>query len=293
MLRFDDKVALITGAGRGLGRAYAKFLASRGAAVIVNDLGGAEGGDGASSTPADDVVAEIIADGGRAVANYANVVDDPQSIVDAAIENFGRLDIVVNNAGIDKAVPFSDPDVFKAIKQHMDVHFYGTVGVTQAAWKHLIASGNGRVINTVSPTVLFGYIHSTPYVSAKSAILGFTRTLSMEALAHGITVNAIAPIAATRLSDAADLSDEFKQSLRDKNPASLVAPLVAYLAHDRNTLNGQTLVASGGRVQLITMGQNEGFFDPHLTPESVELNLDAMLDTSSNTIPPLEIRGQA
>ncbi|MCK2022991.1 SDR family NAD(P)-dependent oxidoreductase [Microbacterium sp. kSW2-24] len=282
MLRLDNRVALVTGAGRGLGADYAKFLASRGAAVVVNNR--RRNGE----SPADDVVAEIAAAGGKAVANYSDVVEDPQGLVDTAMDTYGRLDIVVNNAGIHQEMSFSDPGAFDLIKRYMDVHFYGTVGVTKAAWEHLIASGSGRVINTVSPVMINGSVDITAYVSAKAATVGFTRSLSIEAEDFGITVNAIAPIAATRLSEKGKFTDEFKKQLRDNNPTSLVSPVVAYLAHPENTLNGRNLIVAAGEVQLMTFGKNDGFLDRELTPESVQANLDSILDETTNTVLPYE-----
>jgi NAD(P)-dependent dehydrogenase (short-subunit alcohol dehydrogenase family) len=245
-------------------------------------LGSSAIGTGSSTTPAEEVAAAIVASGGEAIANSANVVDDPQSIVDAAIENFGRLDIVVNNAGINKAQAFgASPMEF--IKRHMEVHFYGTVGVTSAAWEHLVASGNGRIVNTCSPT-LFGFKKQTPYVSAKGAVFALTRTLALEAADEGIMVNAIAPTAATRMSDEMDAPDEYKQWMRDTLPVELVSPLVAYLSHDSCEVNGETLLVAGGKVQRMTLGETEGFFDANLNPESIQSNIATILESSTNVV---------
>lgn len=280
MLSFDGRVAVVTGSGRGLGASHAKFLASRGAAVVINDLGGSAQGTGASSAPAEDVVAEIIAAGGRAVANFDSVTENPEGIVRAAIDAFGRLDILVNNAGINKVQSFG-PDVLASIRQHMEVHFFGTAGVTAAAWPHLIESGSGRVVNTTSPT-LIGFPQQTPYVSAKGAIFAFTRTLAFEAQEVGIKVNAIAPTAATRMSDEADLPEEFKQFMRDNLPTSLVSPVVAYLAHQECAVNGEVLQAQGGEVQRLVLGFNEGFTSRDLTPELVQQHIDQILDPATH-----------
>ncbi|MDR7166959.1 NAD(P)-dependent dehydrogenase (short-subunit alcohol dehydrogenase family) [Nocardia kruczakiae] len=280
MLSFDGRVAVVTGSGRGLGASHAKFLASRGAAVVINDLGGSAQGTGASSAPAEDVVAEIIAAGGRAVANFDSVTENPEGIVRAAIDAFGRLDILVNNAGINKVQSFG-PDVLASIRQHMEVHFFGTAGVTAAAWPHLIESGSGRVVNTTSPT-LIGFPQQTPYVSAKGAIFAFTRTLAFEAQEVGIKVNAIAPTAATRMSDEADLPEEFKQFMRDNLPTSLVSPVVAYLAHQECAVNGEVLQAQGGEVQRLVLGFNEGFTSRDLTPELVQQHIGQILDPATH-----------
>ncbi|WP_025778194.1 SDR family NAD(P)-dependent oxidoreductase [Brevibacterium sp. VCM10] len=281
MLRFDGRVALVTGAGRGLGRAYAKYLASRGAQVVVNDLGGSAVGVGADSAPAQDVVKEIEAEGGHAVANFDNVAEAPEAIVRTAIDEFGRLDIVVNNAGINRSENFGKNSL-EIIKQHMSVHFFGAAGVTAAAWDHLVASGVGRVINACSPT-LVGFENQTPYVSAKGAIFAFTRTLAMEALKVGIRVNAIAPTAATRMSDEMDAPEEFKQFMRDNYPQSLVAPVVAYLAHEDCAITGETILAQGGEVQRLSLSETTGMLDKDLTPEAVAENIETILDPGTST----------
>ncbi|MBF6245720.1 SDR family NAD(P)-dependent oxidoreductase [Nocardia elegans] len=280
MLSFDGRVAIVTGSGRGLGASHAKFLASRGAAVVINDLGGSAQGSGADTTPAEEVVAEIVAAGGRAVANFDSVTENPEGIVQTAIDAFGRLDILVNNAGINRVHAFG-PDILPSIRQHMEVHFFGTAGVTAAAWPHLIESGSGRVVNTTSPT-LIGFPQQTPYVSAKGAIFAFTRTLAIEAEEVGIKVNAIAPTAATRMSDEADISEEFKQFMRDNLPTSLVSPVVAYLAHQDCAINGEVIQAQGGEVQRLVLGFNTGFTSKELTPELVQQHLDEILDPATH-----------
>ncbi len=173
------------------------------------------------------------------------------------------------------------PGVLASIRRHMEVHFFGTAGVTAAAWPHLIESGSGRVVNTTSPT-LIGFPEQTPYVSAKGAIFGFTRTLAFEAQEVGIKVNAIAPTAATRMSDEADLPDEFKQFMRDNLPTSLVSPVVAYLAHQECAINGEVLQAQGGEVQRLVLGFNEGFTSKDLTPELVSQHIDRILDPATH-----------
>ncbi|MEV6257947.1 SDR family NAD(P)-dependent oxidoreductase [Nocardia sp. NPDC051911] len=280
MLSFDGRVAIVTGSGRGLGASHAKFLASRGAAVVINDLGGSAQGTGASSGPAEEVVADIVAAGGRAVANFDSVTENPEGIVQTAIDAFGRLDILVNNAGINQAHAFGR-DILPSIRQHMEVHFFGTAGVTAAAWPHLIESGSGRVVSTTSPT-LIGFPQQTPYVAAKGAIFAFTRTLALEGQEVGIKVNAIAPTAATRMSDEADLPDEFKQFMRDNLPTSLVSPVVAYLAHENCAINGEVLQAQGGEVQRLVLGFNEGFTSKDLTPELVQQHIDQILHPATH-----------
>ncbi|MGV9712444.1 SDR family NAD(P)-dependent oxidoreductase [Gordonia sp. NPDC003424] len=281
MLTFDNKVAIVTGSGRGLGAAHAKYLAARGAAVVINDLGGTATGTGASHGPAEETVAEIVEAGGRAVANFDSVTEHPERIVRTAIDEFGRLDILINNAGINQVHPF-EGDVMAAIRKHMDVHFFGTAGVTAAAWPHLVESGSGRVVNTTSPT-LIGFPEQTPYVAAKGAIFAFTRTLAFEGEPVGIKVNAVAPTAATRMSDEADLPEEFKQFMRDNLPTSLVSPVFAYLASDRCAVNGEVFQAQGGEVQRLVLGFNKGFASTELTPELIADHLNDIVDPSTHT----------
>lgn len=280
MVSFDGRVAVVTGAGRGLGASHAKYLAARGASVVVNDLGGSAAGTGASTAPAEQVVAEIVAAGGKAVANFDSVSEDPEGVVASALDAFGTLDIVVNNAGINQAHAFGG-DVMASIRRRMEVHFFGTAGVTAAAWPHLVASGSGRVVITSSPT-LVGFPQQTPYVSAKGALFAFTRTLAFEGVDVGIRVNAIAPTAATRMSDEADLPEEFTQFMRDNLPTALVSPVVGYLASEGCAINGEVLETQGGAVRRMVLGLNEGFASEDLTPELITEHLAQILDTSTN-----------
>lgn len=280
MLKFDGRVALVTGAGRGLGRSHAIYLASRGAAVVVNDLGSALDGGGTDKEPANQVVNEIIKAGGRAVASFESVTDGAQDIVQRAIDTFGRLDIVVNNAGIVQETSFG-PGGLPIFKRHMDVHFFGTVAVTEAAWPHLIASGCGRVVNTASPT-LMGFPGYTPYVAAKGAILAFTRNLAFEAASFGIKINAIAPTASSRMSESVSLSESYKASIRKAMPAELVSPVVAYLAHESCTITGETLKTESGAVQRLVTGLNQGIAAANLTPEIIAARITEILDSSTH-----------
>jgi NAD(P)-dependent dehydrogenase (short-subunit alcohol dehydrogenase family) len=279
MLRFDGKVALITGAGRGLGRAHAMLLAGRGAAVLVNDLGADLDGTHTSAAPAHEVVAEITAAGGRAVANFDSVATSPEAIVAAAVDTFGRLDIVVNNAGFEQPVPFGK-STLDDIRRHLDVHFLGTAGVTLAAWPHLVASGSGRVVNTTSATV-YGMANRTGYGAAKAAIFGFTRSLAIDGAEAGVKANCVAPGAGTRMADASDTPDEMKAYMRERMPPSLVSQVVAYLAHEQCAISGETLAAAGGKVSRMTLGETNGFTDISLTPETVRARLAEALDPSS------------
>ncbi|MDB5869252.1 MAG: putative short-chain type dehydrogenase/reductase [Polaromonas sp.] len=287
-LRFDGRVALVTGAGHGLGRAYAIYLAQRGAAVVVNDLGGHTDGSGASTQAADAVVAEILAQGGRAVASHDSVASEtgPQAMVQTAIDQFGRLDIVVNNAGIELSGPMIE-NSSAALRRMFDVHFFGTVAVCQAAWPHLVASGAGRIVNTTS-SAIFGMEERSAYAATKGAVLAFSRTLAIEAEAVGIKVNCIAPAAGTRMVEASNTPELIRRIMRERKPPALVAPAVALLAHESCPVTGETLSAGGGRVGRMTLSENTGYSAGSdaagLSPESLLAHWDQMMDSASAVI---------
>ena len=182
-LRFDGRVAIVTGAGRGVGRSHAALLAAKGAKVVVADHGGGLDGLGSSAGPAAAVVAEIAAAGGTAVACYASVAeeDSAQTIVETALEAFGRVDIVINNAGIHDPGLFADLSA-EQFRRMLDVHYFGTLNVTKAAWPHLVAAGYGRIVNTVSEAMLGGITQLSSYGAAKGAVFGLTRNLATEGL---------------------------------------------------------------------------------------------------------------
>lgn len=280
-MRFDGKVALVTGAGRGLGRSHALLLAARGAAVLVNDLGTDPSGAGSTATPADDVVAEITAAGGIAVADHHDVASRADAVVQAAVEAFGRLDVVVNNAGINVPAAITSSDVVDHIRRQMEINFFGTAAIAAAAWPHLVASGGGSIVNTASPTIV-GWEGQTPYVSSKAAIFGFTRCLSLEGKAVGVRVNAIAPTAYTRMAEGADIPDSLKQSLKERMTPSMASQLVAYLAHETCSVTGETFLTQGGLVQRLALAINEGYTNPDATPEDIAAHLPAIVDDASS-----------
>jgi NAD(P)-dependent dehydrogenase (short-subunit alcohol dehydrogenase family) len=283
-LRFDGKVAIVTGAGRGLGREYALLLAQRGASVVVNDLGGELEGEGASSGPADDVVGEIEAAGGTALADHGSVTDQAamEAMVAHTMARFGRIDAVINNAGIRRMASLAESTI-DDYRLQMDIAFFGTLHLTKAAWPHLAAS-SGRVVNTVSSSIFGlpgGY---TGYVAAKGAVLALTRTLAIEAAQSGIGVNAVAPAAVTRFmrsGGAAKTSGLFDWAERTLDPA-LVAPVVAFLAHSDCSLQGEVLAAGGGQVGRWFMGENLGIVDGALSIETVRDRLEEILDEASH-----------
>lgn len=271
-LRFDDQVVVITGAGRGLGREYGLLLASRGARVVVNDPGVELDGRGGTHAPADDVVRTIVAAGGEAVANFDPVgtEDAAQRLVAQAIENFGRIDVVVNNAGIFTPMQsFADtsPESFEALFR---VHVMGTVHTTRAAWPHLVGQRYGRIINVASAVGYIGTQGRIQYGTAKGAIHGFTRTLSKDVGDLDIRVNAIAPGALTRPVTAS--TDNFPPQAAAAFSPALVAPAVAWLAHRDTTINGQVFTVMAGTTSQIVIGEASGFRHANPTPELLRDN---------------------
>jgi NAD(P)-dependent dehydrogenase (short-subunit alcohol dehydrogenase family) len=268
-LRFDGRVAIVTGAGQGLGRQHALELAARGAKVVVNDLGGTLDGSGSSIGPAAAVVEEIIKNGGEAVASPDNVAtpEGAQAIVQAALDAFGKVDIVVNNAGIlrDKSFKNMSPEEFDQV---IAVHLRGSFLVTHAAWPHLREQAYGRVVMTSSPAGLFGNFGQANYSSAKMGLVGLTKTLAAEGAKYNIKVNAIAPIAWTRMTE--DLfPPEFKEALS----VELVTPVVAWLAHESNDSSGETYSVGGGRVARVFVAEGPGHTKKDgLTAEDVRDN---------------------
>jgi NAD(P)-dependent dehydrogenase (short-subunit alcohol dehydrogenase family) len=288
-LRFDERVVIVTGGGRGIGRSHALLLATKGARVVVADLGGAIDGSGASRGPADEVVERIRADGGEAVASYASVADEAgaASIVDTAMRKYGRLDAVINNAGI------NDPGRFETLsleqfRRMLDVQFFGTMLVIRAAWPLFVAAGYGRVVNTASEAMLGGIPELTSYGSAKGAVFGLTRNLATEGAAYGIRVNALAPRAHTRMSESEsqrlasvlDMSGDMMEEIKATMPPELCSPAAAFLAHESCPLNGELLQIGMGSVSRLAVIHTQGISKDPLTAEDIADNLDAILDVS-------------
>jgi NAD(P)-dependent dehydrogenase (short-subunit alcohol dehydrogenase family) len=279
-LGFDGKVAIITGAGGGLGREHALLLASRGALVVVNDLGGAVDGTGSDKGAAERVVDEIKAAGGEAVAD-TNSVATPEggaAIVQTAIDAYGRVDIVINNAGIlrDKSFHNMTPELLNPV---LDVHLRGAFHVTQPAWVRMREQGYGRVINTSSGAGLFGGFGQTNYGAAKMGLVGLTKVLAIEGAKYNIKANAIAPVARTRMTE------ELLGPLKDKVEARYVSPLVAYLAHESCEPTGRIFSAAGGRVAEVFVAEGPGYYDPELSPESISANWDKVTDREGYIVP--------
>lgn len=266
--RYDGRVVVITGAGRGLGRAHALLFASLGASVVVNDVGGSKEGVGADSGPANDVVAEIRSTGGTAVADIHSIAteDGCRELVATAIREFGRIDVLVNNAGISRWASFPEADA-ENLERTLDVHVRGSWHATRAAWGHFVEQGYGRVILTNS-TGMFGMPDNLAYSTAKGAILGMMRSLSLAGAPHGITVNCISPNASSRPSEtSAPVTFSMNQSEKraDGMRAELVSPMVAYLAHESIDITGQIYMAGGSRFSRMFIGATDGYL--HDGPE--------------------------
>ncbi|HRI67476.1 MAG TPA: SDR family NAD(P)-dependent oxidoreductase [Polyangium sp.] len=250
-LRYDGKVAVVTGAGNGLGRSHALLLASRGAKVVVNDLGGGRHGGGQGSEAADKVVAEIKAAGGEAVANY-NSVEDGAEIIKTAIDAFGRIDILINNAGILRDVTFQ-----KMTQDDWDliyrVHVLGSFRCTHAAWPYMRDQGYGRIVFTSSAAGIYGNFGQANYSMAKLGMVGFSNTLALEGKKRNIVVNTIAPIAASRMTETV-----FPPELMEALKPEAVSPLVAYLCHESNNDTGGLYEVGGGFFAKLRWERSEG-----------------------------------
>lgn len=246
----DGKVALVTGAGGGLGRAHAMLLAKEGACVVVNDLGGARDGTGSSNTMAQTVVEEIEAEGGQAIANYGSVTsrEDAQAMVDETVEAFGKIDILIANAGIlrDKSFKNMEDDMWDVV---LDVHLRGTYLSTKAAYDKMIEQGQGgRIIMTSSTSGLLGNFGQTNYGAAKAGIAGFMRCLWLEGIKYGITVNVLAPTATSRLT-----TDILPEAVQENFPPEAVSPAVIWLCTDEaKDVSGRQWLVAGNNVSLLS-----------------------------------------
>ena len=278
---FDGKVAIITGAGGGLGRQHALLLAKRGALVVVNDLGGSVDGTGENASAAQKVVDEIKAAGGEAVADH-NSVATPEggaAIVQTAIDTFGKIDIVINNAGIlrDKAFHNMEPDLMNPV---FDVHLKGAFHVTQPAFVKMREQGYGRIISTSSAAGIFGNFGQTNYGAAKMGLVGFTRVLAVEGARYNIKANAIAPLALTRMTE-----NIMQGGLADVLQPGLVSPIVAYLASEECPVSGNIYSVGGGRVAEVFVGETQGFYKKDLSTEDVRDNFEQIRNRDGYAVP--------
>ena len=279
-LGFDGKVAIITGAGGGLGRQHALLLASRGAQVVVNDLGGTLSGEGGSEGPAQATAKEINDLGGVAVADTHSVAtpEGGEAIVATAVDEFGRVDIVINNAGIlrDKSFHNMTPDLLNPV---LDVHLRGAFYVTRPAWARMREQNYGRVLNTASNAGILGNFGQSNYGAAKMGLVGLTRVLAAEGAKYNIKANAIAPIARTRMTE------EILGGLADKLDPALVAPIAAWLVHEDCPVTGEVYSAAGGRIARFFIGLTPGYYNASLTMEDVRDNFEQIRDEDGYIVP--------
>lgn len=274
----QDRVIVVTGAGGGLGREYALTLAKEGASVVVNDLGGARDGTGAGHSMADQVVAEIKDAGGRAVANYDSVADTAgaANIVKTALDEFGKIDGIVSNAGILRDGTFHKM-TDEAWDSVLKVHLYGGYNVIRAAWPHFREQGFGRVVVATSTSGLFGNFGQANYSAAKLGLVGLINTLAQEGAKYNIKANALAPIAATRMTEDILPPEVFK-----KLTPEYVAPVVAYLCTEEVPDTASIFIVGGGKVQRAALFQNKGVtFDHVPTVDEVAEHWSTIDDLSS------------
>jgi NAD(P)-dependent dehydrogenase (short-subunit alcohol dehydrogenase family) len=281
MHSFEGRVAVITGAGRGIGRAYALLLASRGARVVVNDLGGSIQGVGADAGVPATVAAEIAAAGGSAIADQSDVAapSDAQALIEAAVANFGRIDILINNAGIMRwaGLPEVDPE---NVERHLAVHVLGSFNTTRAAWPHMVEQGYGRIVMTTSSGI-FGLPKNLSYATAKGGVIGLTRSIATMSEAHGIKINLIAPAAMTRMAGPDADPDDTSSPMAPGQ----VAPLVAFLAHEACPVNGELYTAGAGRFARIFIASTPGYVAAEATVEDVAEHWDEINGEQGYIVP--------
>jgi NAD(P)-dependent dehydrogenase (short-subunit alcohol dehydrogenase family) len=298
-MRFDDQVAVITGAGGGLGKQYALLLASRGARVVVNDTGGSVTGTGSNTDAAHAAAEEMRRRGGEAVAD-TNSVTSPeggQAIIDTALRSWGRVDIVINNAGIVCDAPFEDVTADR-LAPLLDVHLKGAFYVTRPAWKVMREQRYGRILNTCSAAGILGAERMSNYGAAKTGLIGLTRVLAAEGADHNIKINAIAPIAYTRMlahsidgagqpgdASAQEVLDDLVAQYLQKLDPALVAPVAAFLTHPDCPVSGEIYTVGAGHVARFFIGRTKGFYSPALSVEAVRDHFDEIRADTDYTVP--------
>ena len=278
---FEGKTVVVTGAGNGLGKSYALEFASRGANVVVNDVGGSVDGSGSANTPADLVVDEITKNGGVAVANYNSVAtkEGGESIVNSALESFGDLHAVVNNAGIlrDKSFSKMTEDDFNLV---LDVHLKGTFYVCQPAFNHMKEKGYGRFVNVSSPSGIFGNFGQLNYGAAKMGIVGLTNVMAIEGARYNIKANILAPNATTRMTESL-FGEEFAQMFSVEN----VTPLVVYLASENCEVSHEIFTCGAGRFSRIGISTDVGYYNAKATADDISENIEKIRDLSNPVYP--------
>ena len=284
-LRFDGRVAVVTGGGGALGGAHAKLLAARGAAVMVSDTGTSPEGEGSSESVARAVASEIAAAGGTASWSALDVADSEraESLITTTLEAFGRIDVLVHSAGIVReasAAEMSGANLHDVV----DVHLISAFHLVRSLWNEFCGQGYGRIVLTSSAAGLFGAPRCASYAAAKAGLMGLGVALAAEGAPHGVHTNVLVPIARSRLSTAPVNPSNVRSALELLDPA-LVAPLVAWLAHEECAVNGEIFSAAGGFVRRIAFALSAGFFDPGLTPETMSRQFDTIRDMTASQIP--------
>ncbi len=287
-LRFDDRVAVVTGAGRGLGRSYALLLASRGAKVVVNDTGASLTGDGADTGPAAEVVREIDAAGGKAFACSESVATAAggQAIIQAALDHYGRIDILIHNAGTVRRAALTDMS-YEDFDAVLDVHLRGAFHVVRPAFPLMRAAHYGRIVLTSSIGGLYGNHDVANYAVAKAGVIGLSNVVALEGAADDVKCNVIVPSAVTRMAEGIDTS-----AYPPMCPEQ-VAPVVGWLAHQSCSITGEMLIAVAGRVARATVAESAGVYRPSWSIEEVGENLDAIRDAHAPLMFPVVPDGHA
>ena len=281
-LNFDGRVAVITGAGRGLGREYALLLAARGASVVVNDPGGSLTGDGTDAGPAQQVVDEIRAAGGQAEVSTDSVAtpEGGRAIVENAVQRFGRIDILIHNAGTVRRGSLKDL-TYEDFEAVLDVHLRGAFHVVRPAFPMMCAAGYGRIVLTSSIGGLYGNHNVANYGVAKAGLIGLSNVAALEGAEHDVRCNVIVPSAVTRMAEGIDTS-----AYPPMGP-ELVAPTVGWLAHETCSVTGEMMIAIGGRVARAVIAESPGVYRPSWTIEDVADNIEAIRDASEPVIFPV------
>jgi NAD(P)-dependent dehydrogenase (short-subunit alcohol dehydrogenase family) len=279
---FEGRVAVVTGAGRGLGRAYATLLSELGASVVVNDLGGTKEGTGAAREPAQTVARELVAAGGKAIADGHDVSSETgsQALIDTAVSEFGRVDILVNNAGIVRWGGL--PDVAaENLDRHHAVHVRGSFNTVRAAWPQMVEQNYGRIVLTTS-TGMFGKEDNLAYAIAKSGTIGMAMAMAVNAGDRNIKVNCIAPAAWTRMGLRGSEESELPPTPKHMEP-ELVAPMVAFLAHEDCPVTGQVYGAGAGRCNRIFFAETQGYLHSDLAALTVDVVADHWAEINEQT----------
>lgn len=281
--RFDGRVAVITGAGRGLGREYALLLASKGAKVVVNDLGVSMQGDGSDTGPAEEVVREIRAAGGVAVASIDSVAtpEGGKAIIQAALDHYGRIDILIHNAGNVRYGSLEEISL-QDFESVLDVHLMGGFHLVRTAFPIMAKAGYGRVVLTSSIGGLYSIPNGVPYAVSKSGMIGLNNVVALEGADKGIKSNIILPGAVTRMAEGLDISQYPPMG------SDLVAPVVGWLAHESCSITGEMLVSMAGRIARALIAETEGVYLPSWSIDDVASQIDAIRDTGKLwTLPPV------